>query len=37
VGGPVHDAKAVWLSLAWTLGLLVVLAPLAVRKYRKVA
>jgi ABC-2 type transport system permease protein len=37
VGGPVHDTKAVWLSLAWTFGLLIVLAPLAVRKYRKVA
>ncbi len=37
VGGPLHNPGAVWASLAWCFGLLVVLVPLAVRKYRKVA
>ncbi|HEY5385476.1 MAG TPA: ABC transporter permease [Acidimicrobiales bacterium] len=37
VGGPLHDSGAVWSALLWTVGLLVVLAPVAVRKYRKVA
>jgi ABC transporter DrrB family efflux protein len=37
VGGPLHDPGAVWAALLWTIGLLVVLAPVAVRKYRKVA
>ena len=37
VGGPLHDSGAVWSALLWIVGLLVVLAPLAVRKYRKVA
>ena len=37
VGGPVHNSNSVWISLAWILGFLVVLAPLAVRKYRRVA
>lgn len=36
-GGPLHDPGAVWASLAWCAGILVVLAPLAVRKYRRVA
>jgi oleandomycin transport system permease protein len=36
-GGPLHDTGAVWAALAWCFGLLIVLAPLAVRKYRKVA
>lgn len=36
VGGPLQDAGAVWAALAWSAGLLVVLAPVAVRKYRKV-
>lgn len=35
VGGPYHDAQAVWASLAWSAGLLVLFVPLAVRKYRK--
>jgi ABC-2 type transport system permease protein/oleandomycin transport system permease protein len=37
VGGALQDSGAVWSALLWTLGLLVVLAPVAVRKYRKVA
>ena len=37
VGGTLQDTGAVWASLAWCFGLLVVLVPLAVRKYRKVA
>jgi ABC-2 type transport system permease protein len=36
-GGPAHNTHAVWLALAWTVGFLVVLVPIAVRKYRKVA
>jgi ABC-2 type transport system permease protein len=36
-GGPLHDTGAVWAALAWCFGLLIVLSPLAVRKYRKVA
>ena len=35
VGGPFHDPTAVWASLAWSVGLLAVLAPLAVRAYRR--
>ena len=37
VGGVLHNSGAVWSALLWTVGLLVVLAPVAVRKYRKVA
>jgi hypothetical protein len=37
VGGPVHNSNSVWISLAWIFGFLVVLAPIAVRKYRRVA
>jgi ABC-2 type transport system permease protein len=37
VGGVAHDSNAVWLSLAWTFGLLIVFIPVAVRKYRRVA
>jgi ABC-2 type transport system permease protein/oleandomycin transport system permease protein len=37
VGGSVHDTRAVWLALAWTIGLLVVFIPLTVRKYRRVS
>ena len=36
-GGSLNDPGAVWASLAWCAGLLLVLAPLAVRKYRRVA
>jgi ABC transporter DrrB family efflux protein len=36
-GGPTHNTHAVWLALAWTVGFLVVLMPIAVRKYRRVA
>ena len=36
-GGSLHNTGAVWASLAWCFGLLLVLAPLAVRKYRRVA
>ena len=36
-GGSLHDSAAVWQALAWCAGLLVVLVPLAVRKYRQVA
>jgi len=37
VGGVLHDTGAVEAALLWCAGLLVVLAPAAVRKYRKVA
>jgi ABC-2 type transport system permease protein len=37
VGGVTHNTHAVLLSLAWTVGLLIVLMPIAVRKYRRVA
>jgi ABC-2 type transport system permease protein/oleandomycin transport system permease protein len=37
VGGALHDSGAVWAALLWSAGILVVLAPIAVRKYRKVA
>jgi ABC-2 type transport system permease protein len=37
VDGALHDSTAVWSALLWTVGLLAVLAPVAVRKYRKVA
>jgi ABC-2 type transport system permease protein/oleandomycin transport system permease protein len=37
VGGVLHNAGAVDAALLWCVGLLVVLAPVAVRKYRKVA
>jgi len=36
-GGSLTDTAAVWAALAWCAGLLIVLAPLAVRKYRRVA
>ena len=35
VGGPYHSAGAVGKSIAWSIALLVVLAPLAVRRYRR--
>jgi ABC-type multidrug transport system permease subunit len=35
IGGPAAESIA-W-TLAWTVGLLVVLVPLTVRQYRKVA
>jgi ABC-2 type transport system permease protein/oleandomycin transport system permease protein len=37
VGGPTHNTHAVLLALAWTVGFLVVLMPIAVRKYRRVS
>ena len=37
VGGVLHDSAAVVQALLWCAGLLVILAPIAVRKYRKVA
>ena len=37
VGGTLQDTGAIWASLAWCFGLLIVLVPLAVRKYRRVA
>ena len=37
VGGVLHDSGAVVAALLWCIGLLVVLAPIGVRKYRKVA
>jgi len=37
VGGVLHNTGAVEAALLWCAGLLVVLAPAAVRKYRKVA
>jgi hypothetical protein len=37
VGGVLHNSGAVWASLLWCVGLLVLLVPIAVRKYRRVA
>jgi ABC-2 type transport system permease protein/oleandomycin transport system permease protein len=37
VGGTLQDTGAVWASLAWCFGLLLLVVPLAVRKYRRVA
>jgi len=37
VGGVLHNSGAVVRALLWCLGLLVILAPIAVGKYRKVA
>ncbi|HEY1650712.1 MAG TPA: ABC transporter permease [Acidimicrobiales bacterium] len=37
VGGTLHNSGAVWAALAWCFGGLLVLVPLAVRKYRRVA
>ena len=37
VGGSLQNTGAVWASLAWCAGLLLLLVPLAVRKYRRVA
>ena len=34
VGGPYHSNNAVMISIAWSIGLLVVLVPISVRKYR---
>jgi ABC-2 type transport system permease protein len=36
-GGTLTDTSAIWQALAWCFGLLIVVVPLAVRKYRKVA
>jgi ABC-type polysaccharide/polyol phosphate export permease len=36
LGGTYYNPGAIWASLAWSVGLLAILAPLAVRKYRKV-
>jgi ABC transporter DrrB family efflux protein len=36
-GGTLQDTSAIWQALAWCFGLLIVMVPLAVRKYRKVA
>jgi ABC-2 type transport system permease protein/oleandomycin transport system permease protein len=36
LGGTQHDTRAIWGALAWCGGLLAVLTPLAVRKYRRV-
>jgi ABC-2 type transport system permease protein/oleandomycin transport system permease protein len=35
VGGHYHDQSAIWQSLAWSVALLAVLAPLAVVKFRR--
>ena len=37
VGGTLQDTGAVWAALAWCVGALIIVVPLAVRKYRKVA
>jgi len=37
VGGVLHNSGAVVRALLWCFGLLVVLVPVAVRKYRKVS
>jgi ABC-2 type transport system permease protein/oleandomycin transport system permease protein len=36
-GGTLTDTSAIWQALAWCFGALVIVVPLAVRKYRKVA
>ncbi len=36
-GGTLHDPTAIWQALAWCAGILVVMVPLAVLKYRRVA
>jgi ABC-2 type transport system permease protein len=36
-GGTLKDTSSIWQALAWCFGSLVILVPLAVRKYRKVA
>jgi len=36
VGGYYHSASSVWFALAWIVGLLVVLVPLGVWKYRQI-
>jgi ABC-2 type transport system permease protein len=36
-GGSLTDSASVWQALAWCFGLLVVVVPIAVRKYRRVA
>jgi ABC-2 type transport system permease protein/oleandomycin transport system permease protein len=36
-GGSLTDTASVWAALAWCLGILVVVVPIAVRKYRRVA
>jgi ABC-2 type transport system permease protein len=36
-GGTLQDTSAIWQALAWCFGALVIVVPLAVRKYRKVA
>ncbi len=35
VGGVYHDPMSIWVSLLWSLGILAVLAPVAVVRYRK--
>jgi ABC transporter DrrB family efflux protein len=37
LGGPFHDPGKVWASLAWSVGIVAVFAPLAVRAYRRAA
>ncbi len=36
-GGTLTDTSAIWQALAWCFGLLIIVVPLAVRKYRQVA
>jgi ABC-2 type transport system permease protein len=36
-GGTLTDTSAIWQALAWCVGALIIVVPLAVRKYRKVA
>jgi ABC transporter DrrB family efflux protein len=37
LGGTYTDTSAIWQAMAWCAGLLLVLVPLSVRKYRRVA
>jgi ABC-2 type transport system permease protein/oleandomycin transport system permease protein len=37
IGGPYHNPSSIWQSVLWSAGLLVVLVPLAVRRYRRTA
>ena len=36
VGGTYHDPSSIWKAIVWSVGIFLVLAPLAIRKYRKV-
>jgi len=37
MGRVLGHGNSTWVALAWSIGIMATLAPLAVRKYRKVA